>query len=82
MAIPTSANNKKKGLLRLNEVAKGAGVLPSTVRYYSNIGLIKVACRSPGGHRLYDRAALAWLKRIRAVYKNRVTLEELRKRLR
>lgn len=77
----SNSKNKKKRLLRLNEVAKKAGVLPSTVRYYSNMGLIKVAGRSPGGHRLYGKDALARLRRIRAIYKNRLTLEELRRKL-
>ena len=41
-------------LLRISEIAKKAGVLPSKIRYYTDMGLLKIADQTEGGHRLYD----------------------------
>jgi two-component system, OmpR family, response regulator len=46
---------RPENLLKISEVAKEAGVLPSTVRYYTDIGIISVKSETKGGHRLYDR---------------------------
>ncbi|OGS20174.1 MAG: hypothetical protein A2252_11025 [Elusimicrobia bacterium RIFOXYA2_FULL_39_19] len=40
--------------LRISEIAKKAGVLPSKIRYYTDMGLLQVATQTTGGHRLYD----------------------------
>jgi CheY-like chemotaxis protein len=41
-------------LLKISEVAKKANVAPSTIRYYTDMGLITVAGYTPGGQRLYS----------------------------
>ena len=45
----------EEGLYKIGEIAKETRVLPSTVRYYTDLGLLTVAGRSEGGHRLYAR---------------------------
>ena len=35
----------KKGLLKIGEIAKEAGVLCSSIRYYTDVGLLQVAER-------------------------------------
>ncbi|NIN91722.1 MerR family DNA-binding transcriptional regulator, partial [bacterium] len=41
-----------KNLLRIGEIAKVAEVPLSTIRYYTDIGLLKVASHTRGGYRL------------------------------
>ena len=50
-------------LLKIGEIARRAGVTLRTIRYYQALGLIRAACRTPGGMRLFrpetiDRARL------------------------
>ncbi len=55
-------------LLKITEMAKRAGVKPSTIRYYTDQGLLKPAKLTPGGHKLYDeRETIARLKKIRGI---------------
>lgn len=76
--------NKKdrlaKGLLKIGELAKEAGVPSSTIRHYTDIGLLKVIAHTQGGYRLYDRdTALNIVRRIKPVFDRRRTLRELKK---
>ncbi len=54
-------------LLKIGKMAKVAGVRVSTIRYYTDIGLVKVADTTPGGQKLYDSEDT--LKRIQIVKK-------------
>lgn len=60
----------KLGLLKLGEVAQEVGVLPSAIRYYSNLGLLKVTDYTQGRYRLFKRSEtlsrLAKIKRLKA----------------
>jgi DNA-binding transcriptional MerR regulator len=71
------------GLLKIGEVAREAGVLRSTIRYYTDIGLLAVAEKlSPGGYRLYGREeTLARIQQIRAIAEKNRTLEAIREEL-
>jgi len=73
----------KNGLLKIGEVAREAGVLRSTIRYYTDIGLLAVAEKlSPGGYRLYGREeTLARIQQIRAIAEKNRTLEDIKKEL-
>lgn len=72
----------KNGLLTVSEVAREAGVLPSTIRYYSNIGLLKVTQYSPGGFRLFARKeTVRRIIEIKKIIGQRVTLEEVKKKI-
>lgn len=63
--------------LRAGEVARAAGVNKETLRYYERRGLLGQPERSPGGHRLYDDAALVTLRVIKAAQRLGFTLEEV-----
>ena len=66
-------------VVKIGEMAKLAGVRQSTIRYYTDIGLVKVADYTPGGQKLYDREDT--LKRIQIVKKigrQRLSLETIK----
>jgi len=54
-------------LLKIGKMAEVAGVRVSTIRYYTDIGLVKVSDTTPGGQKLYDSEDT--LKRIQIVKK-------------
>ncbi|MCX6785896.1 MAG: MerR family transcriptional regulator [Candidatus Komeilibacteria bacterium] len=70
-----------KKLLKIGELAGLVSVLPSTINFYTNEGLLKAAARSRGGYRLYDKDyALAQIKRIQKFQiDKRLTIEEIKK---
>lgn len=66
-------------LLKISEVAHTAGVLPSTIRHYTDLGLLKVAGYTDGGHRLYARQeTLDRIAKIQALSKRGLTLPEVK----
>ena len=71
-----------KNLLRIGEIAKVAGIPLSTIRYYTDIGLLTVSSRTRGGYRLYDREeALSIIRKIKPVVDRRRTLQQIREDL-
>ncbi len=55
-------------LLKITEMAERAGVKPSTIRYYTDQGLLKPAKLTLGGHKLYDeKETIARLRKIRGI---------------
>ena len=71
-----------KNLLRIGEIAKAAEIPLSTVRYYTDIGLLKVASHTEGGYRLYDREeALNIIRKIKPVVDRRRTLKQIKEYL-
>jgi len=71
-----------KGLLKVGEIARKAGVLPSTVRYYTNLELIRPVDHTQGGYRLYrKKETLARIRRIREIKDNRTSLREIKETL-
>jgi len=77
-----SGKEINRNLLRIGEIAKVAGVPLSTVRYYTDIGLLKVVSRTNGGYRLYDREeALSIIRKIRPVVDRRRTLLQIKEDL-
>jgi DNA-binding transcriptional MerR regulator len=71
----------KNGLLKIGQLAKIAGVLPSTIHFYTQEGLIKPNGWSRGGYRLYDRElALKVLEKVEYLQINkRLTINEIKK---
>ncbi|PKN00584.1 MAG: hypothetical protein CVU78_00480 [Elusimicrobia bacterium HGW-Elusimicrobia-2] len=68
-----------KGLMKVGEIAEEAGVMPSTVKFYTEEGLLDVADRTLGGYRLYDRdKTIRRVIAIRAMTSRRLSLSELR----
>jgi len=67
-------------LLKIGEMAKLAGVLPSTIRYYTKIGLLETAAATPGGQRLYDKEdTLSRIRVIKNIERQYLPLQTIRK---
>ncbi|HXF64784.1 MAG TPA: MerR family transcriptional regulator [Caldilineaceae bacterium] len=64
----------------IGEIARRAGVAPSTIRYYEQIGLLPPAQRV-NGKRRYDADILRQLNVIRLAQQAGFTLEEIRRLL-
>jgi DNA-binding transcriptional MerR regulator len=70
------------GLLTIGEMARGAGVLVSTIRYYTDIGLLRVVASTQGGYRLYDREdTIERIHTIKTINGRKWTLAEIREEL-
>jgi len=77
-----SGKERNRSLLRIGEIAKVTGVPLSTIRYYTDIGLLRVASRTTGGYRLYDREeALSIIRKIKPVVERRRTLQQIKEDL-
>ncbi len=78
----TRSERLKKGLLRVGELAERAGVLSSTIRHYTNVGLLCPASTTPGGHRLYEEEeSLARLREIKKINSQRPSLAQIKERI-
>ena len=65
-------------LLKAGELAKLTGVLVSTIRYYTKIGLLKSDGLTPGHYNLYaEDKALRRLTQIEQMKKKRLLLDEM-----
>lgn len=74
--------NGNENLLKAGELAKHFGILTSTIRYYTNIGLLKADSRSQGGYHLYDfENAKNVIEQITRFKKRRFTLDEIKEKL-
>lgn len=73
----------KNKFVKSGELAKKAGVLPSTIDYYTRNGLLEISGRTQGGYRLYNETeALKRLKEIKKLQEEkRLTIEEIKKEL-
>lgn len=72
----------RRTLIKTGELAKQAGVLPSTIRFYVQEGLLHPIDQTPGGYRLFDRYhALERLGLIEELKtKQRLKLSEIKER--
>lgn len=77
MARPASGPVAPAGALDIAALATGAGVSARTIRYYGELGLLKVAGRGPGGRRSYAADALERLHFIGRLKHLGMTLEEI-----
>jgi len=73
----------RENLLKIGELARLAGVLPSTIHYYTREGLLNYAEETRGGYRLYHKGQA--LRRLATIHKyqqhQRLTVEEIRRKL-
>ena len=86
MAKPEEyGKNKKialKKLLKIGELAKLASESVSTIRFWTNEDLLKVAKHTKGGYALYAQEQVEMSKKIRQLQdKKRLTIEEIKKRV-
>jgi len=70
-----------KSLLKIGELARKVGVLPSTINFYTNQGLLQAAARSRGGYRLYEPDyAFSQLKKIQKLQQQkRLRIDEIKR---
>ena len=69
-------------LLKISEIAEVAGVLASTIRHYSDMGLLRVAGYTDGGHRLYSKVEiLERISKIQALSKRGLSLPDIKKEI-
>lgn len=64
--------------MRIGELATRSGLPVKTIRYYSDIGVLPEAARTPAGYRDYDDTALDRLGFIRSAQAIGLTLGEIR----
>ncbi len=77
-----SSEPVKAGLLKIGEVAERTGEHFSTIRFWSQQGLLDVADYSPGGYRLFAPDTIEQVKEInRLKREERLTLPEIKRRL-
>ncbi len=72
----------KLGLLKSGEIAILVGVLPSTIRYYSRLGLFETSEYTQGEYKLFKKTkTLARWAKIKELKSKRLTLEEIKRKL-
>jgi CheY-like chemotaxis protein len=72
----------RQDLLKISEMAQKADVLVSTIRYYTDIGLLKAAMTTEGGHRLYEEApTMERLTKIKKMVAKGLTLPEIQSQI-
>lgn len=64
-------------LLTVGELARRCGLTVRTLHHYDAIGLLKPSVRSAAGYRLYDRANIERLHRIRALHQLGLSLADI-----
>jgi len=62
---------------RISELARGAGVATSTIRYYERIGLLEEPERTPAGYRVYPAAVGARLTLITRAKRLGLSLDQI-----
>ena len=67
--------------MNISAAASAAGLSTKTVRYYSEIGLVKAASRNDAGYRFYDETSVKKLIFIRRARAFGFTIEECRELL-
>ncbi len=68
--------------MRIAEVAKFCGVPKSTIRHYTDLGILPYEGTTPAGHRLYDpRKTLVRVQLIKSASRPRATLKEVKENL-
>ena len=72
--------NKK--FMRIGEVAKFCGVAKSTIRHYTDIGILPFEGKTPSGQRLYDpRRTMIRVQLIKSTSRPRATLAQVKERM-
>lgn len=69
-------------LLRIGELAEQAGVSTRTIDYYTTLGLLSPAERTPGNYRLYQPDAIDRVATIRQLEAHGIKLDDIAAALR
>lgn len=73
--------NEDNKFLKIGELAHKAGERNSTIRHWTQIGLLEVAGTTEAGYQLYALNMLERIRRIHTLKKQRLTLKEIKDRL-
>ena len=79
VGLSMSADNEKKKVIQIGDLAKRAGISVRAVRYYEELGLIIPVGHSVGGFRLYGEENLKRLQVINFLKELGLTLTEIKK---
>lgn len=69
---------KEERLLKIGELARVSDVPTSTIRFWTNEGLLKVAKTSEGGYRWFNESSLGTVKKIKELKTKRLTIDEIK----
>lgn len=69
---------KEERLLKIGELARSSGVPTSTIRFWTNEGLLKVAKTTEGGYRWFNESSLDTVKKIKELQAQRLTIDEIK----
>jgi len=73
---------RMKKYMRIGEVAKFCGVAKTTIRHYTDIGILPFEGKTPSGHRLYAaRKTLVRVQIIKSASRPRASLKEVKEKL-
>lgn len=64
-------------LMRIGELANMLGLTTRTLRHYEDLGVLLPIRRSDSGYRLYDAGSVARLRRVEALKRLGLSLEEI-----
>ena len=67
--------------LRIGQLAKESGERVSTIRYWTNMGLLETAGKTSADYTLYSSDILPRIKQLKDLKEQRYTLEEIRQKL-
>ena len=68
--------------LRIGQLAKECGERVSTIRYWTNMGLLETAGKTSADYTLYSSDVLPRIKQLKELKDQRYTLEEIKQKLR
>lgn len=75
-------NEAENKLLRIGQLAKQTGELITTIRFWTNEGLLVVKEHSQGGYQLYEPSMIERAKEIRRLQnEERLTIAEIKERI-
>lgn len=67
--------------MKIGELARAAGESVSTIRYWTQLGLLRPAHITPSGYQMFAPDMLARCARIKKLQAKRLTLQEIKARL-
>lgn len=69
---------KEERLLKIGELARVSDVPTSTIRFWTNEGLLNVAKTTEGGYRWFNESSLKTVEKIKELQAKRLTLDEIK----
>lgn len=69
---------KEERLLKIGELARVSDVPTSTIRFWTNEGLLKVAKTTEGGYRWFNESSIKTVEKVKELQAKRLTLDEIK----